>query len=93
MTVSEARMRWAEVVEGVMAGDEVTLTRHGEPVAVIVRPEVLRTRRVTRAHADAAELSAALDRMRDVPLDRLPDVGSERAKTLVRAARAARAAR
>ncbi|MGH3814617.1 MAG: type II toxin-antitoxin system Phd/YefM family antitoxin [Pseudonocardiaceae bacterium] len=33
------------MLDRVAQGDEITITRHGQPVAVVVRPEALRTRR------------------------------------------------
>jgi len=47
MTVSEARAALPQILERVLAGEEVTITRHGQPVAVVVRPDTLRSRRVT----------------------------------------------
>ena len=40
MTVSEARAALPEVLNQVEDGEEITITRHGRPVAVIVRPEI-----------------------------------------------------
>jgi prevent-host-death family protein len=37
-TVSEAREHFAEVLETVAQGEEVTITKHGEPVAAITHP-------------------------------------------------------
>lgn len=37
-------------------GEEVTITRHGHPVAVLVRPDVLRSRRVSEMFAAAAQV-------------------------------------
>ena len=45
MSVSEARAVLPEILDRISAGEEVTLTRHGQPVAVIVRPDILRVRR------------------------------------------------
>ena len=45
MTVSEAQAGLHDLLERVAAGDEVTITRHGQPVAVVVRPDALRVRR------------------------------------------------
>ena len=39
--------------ERVAAGEEITLTRHGEPVAVLVRPDSLRRRRAAAAYRQA----------------------------------------
>jgi antitoxin (DNA-binding transcriptional repressor) of toxin-antitoxin stability system len=48
MTVSEARAALPEVLSRVADGEEITITRHGRPVAVIVRPDILRS----RSHGD-----------------------------------------
>jgi prevent-host-death family protein len=45
MSVSEARAALPQILERVTEGEEVTITRHGRAVAVVVRPDVLRTRR------------------------------------------------
>jgi len=44
LTVSQARATLPELLTRVEAGEEVTITRHGRPVAVLVRPDVLRSR-------------------------------------------------
>ena len=44
MTVSEARAALPEVLNRVADGEEITITRHGHPVAVIVRPDALWSR-------------------------------------------------
>lgn len=44
MTVSEARAALPEVLNRVADGEEITVTRHGKPVAVIVRPDILWSR-------------------------------------------------
>lgn len=49
MTVSEARAALPQLLERVTEGEEVTITRHGRAVAVVVRPDVLRTRRAAAA--------------------------------------------
>jgi antitoxin (DNA-binding transcriptional repressor) of toxin-antitoxin stability system len=38
MTLGEARAAFPAVVDRVLAGEEITITRHGVPVAVVVRP-------------------------------------------------------
>lgn len=55
MTVSEARAP-PELLDRVAAGEEVTITRHGQAVAVVMRPDVLRVRRADRALASAASV-------------------------------------
>jgi antitoxin (DNA-binding transcriptional repressor) of toxin-antitoxin stability system len=44
MTVSEARAALPEVLNRVEAGEEITITRHGRAVAVIVRPDIMWSR-------------------------------------------------
>jgi prevent-host-death family protein len=60
MTVTEARAALPELLDLVAAGDEVTITRHGQPVAVVVRPDALRSRRADAALASAVKVRALL---------------------------------
>lgn len=90
MTVTEARAALAEVVDRVVAGEEVTLTRHGEPVAVVVRPDTLRVRRADEAFAAAERLRDVLARGRSGPLRPRPTLTEERAAALVADVRTAR---
>lgn len=55
MTVSEARAALPEVLNRVAAGEEVTITRHGQPVAVIVRPDIIWSRSRAQDVLDQAE--------------------------------------
>jgi hypothetical protein len=41
LTISEARAAPPEVLNRVAEGEEITITRHGRPVAVVVRPDVV----------------------------------------------------
>jgi Antitoxin Phd_YefM, type II toxin-antitoxin system len=41
MTVSEARAALPEVLTRVAQGEEITITRYGRPIAVVVRPDVV----------------------------------------------------
>lgn len=93
MSVSEARAALPEVLDRVLAGEEVTITRHGRAVAVVVRPDALRVRRADRALADAERLRDLLDRGRLAPLAKAPAVSVERAEELVAAVAASRSAR
>jgi antitoxin (DNA-binding transcriptional repressor) of toxin-antitoxin stability system len=45
-TVSNAREHFAEILDSVEQGEEVTVTRHGSPVARITRPPVSAKRAV-----------------------------------------------
>jgi hypothetical protein len=44
MTISEARAALPEVIDRVAEGEEMTITRHGRAVAVVVRPDILWSR-------------------------------------------------
>ncbi len=41
MTVSEARAILPEVLTRVAQGEEITITRYGNPIAVVVRPDII----------------------------------------------------
>jgi antitoxin (DNA-binding transcriptional repressor) of toxin-antitoxin stability system len=61
MTISEARAALPEVVTRVAEGEEVTITRHGRPAAVVVRPDVFWAQAgIEVVLAEPRELSAAL---------------------------------
>jgi prevent-host-death family protein len=53
LNVSQARAALPDLLSRVEGGEEVTITRHGRPVAVLVRPDALRSR--ARAALDGAE--------------------------------------
>lgn len=90
MTVSEARAALPEIVERVRAGEEVTLTRHGVAVAVVLRPDALRVRRVDQVLTAAATVHDVLEQGRRSSLSSRPVVSPDRADALVAAVRAAR---
>lgn len=93
MTVSEARAALPAVIERVLAGEEVTLTRHGQPVAVVVRPDALRSRRADEVYAAAGQVHDRLVRAREVPLRSRPKLRADRAEQLVAHVRDRRADR
>ena len=92
VSASEARAILPQLLDRVEAGEEVTLTRHGRRVAVLVHPDALRIRRAGPALDAAAEVHARLDAARRAPL---PEHGlsRRRADALVDEVRAARDAR
>jgi len=92
MTVSQARAALPQILERVRAGEEVTLTRHGEPVAVVVRPDRLRKRRVSDALAAADRVHELIERARYRPLSE-PTLDEARAEVLLAEVRASRVAR
>lgn len=93
MTVSEARAALPQLLDRVLAGEEVTLTRHGEPVAVVVRPDRLRARRADAALATADSVRDLLATERTKKLHPRPRLSNERAKALAADVRAARSSR
>jgi prevent-host-death family protein len=92
MTVSEARAAFAEILDLVGRGEEVTLTRHGQPVAVIVRPDSLRSRRADAALAGAEQLRQLIERARLAPLP-APAMDADRAEEHIASLRRDRAVR
>lgn len=93
MSVSEARASLPEILDRVIAGEEVTITRHGREVAVIVRPDAIRVRRADQALADAERLRSLLDQGRHAPLADAPIVSAQRAEELVADVAAGRSSR
>jgi len=93
MSVSEARATLPAVLDRVLAGEEVTITRHGQDVAVLVRPDALRVRRADRSLAEAEQLRDLLERGRNTRLADAPAVGVERAAKLTADVAASRSAR
>jgi antitoxin (DNA-binding transcriptional repressor) of toxin-antitoxin stability system len=89
LSVSEARASLPELLTRVEEGEEVTITRHGRPVAVLVRPDVLWTRSNLAIEAAGRVhdiLAAAAES--DLPED--TGLTAERAEELLAAIRAGR---
>jgi prevent-host-death family protein len=82
MSISEARAMLPELIDRVVAGDEVTITRHGRPVAVVIRPDSLRTRRADEALARADRLADVIEAARSAPLGEAPTLSATRAREL-----------
>ncbi len=93
MTVSQARAALPEILDRVLAGEEVTITRHGRAVAVVVRPDTMRVRRADQAIADAEGIHDLLERGRSTRLGESPGISAHRADQLVADIAQARAAR
>lgn len=93
VSVSEARAKLPELLDRVVAGDEITITRHGVPLAVVVRPDAIRIRRADRVLADAERLRELVDQARATRLSDMPAIAADRADDLVREVAAARRAR
>lgn len=90
VTSSEARATLPEILDRVLSGEEVTITRHGRPVAVVVRPDALRVRRADEVVAAADRLRDSLLESRRRPLPRDSALTGRRADELVAAARQSR---
>jgi len=90
LSVSEARATLPEVLERVRNGEEITLTRHGEPIAVVVRPDVLRVRRGEAVHAAATELGRRIRAARREPRPVVAASSRKRAEALIAEVRAGR---
>lgn len=93
MTVSEARAALPEVLNRVEAGEEVTITRHGRAVAVVVRPDVIWNRpRARDVIAEAEQLERMLRAAGERELS-LGGLTEEYAEELIADIRAGRDAR
>ena len=88
-TVTDARANLPEILGRVEAGDEVTVTRHGRPVAVIVRPDALRSRRAAQVIADGEQISQLLEDMKGQPRPAV-SLSNDRAEEILVAIRADR---
>lgn len=97
MTASQARAALPEILDRVLAGEEVTITRHGVAVAVVVRPDTMRVRRAEQALADSERLDQILERGRTTALDHPGDgshgLSGDRAEQLIAEVAASRASR
>jgi len=93
MTVTKARAALPQILQRVLAGEEVTITRHGEPVAVIVRPDTLRARRATDRLTDAVRVRDLIARSRQTQLHRRPNLTAQEADALLADVQAARSKR
>ena len=92
ISVSTARQTLREQLDRVEAGEEVSITRHGRVVAVLVRPDVLKARRASKVWDEAERIAGLLDSTRSEPMQR-PVISPERAEELVDAVRDARSGR
>ena len=92
VSVSEARASLPQLLDRVIGGEEVIITRHGQPVAVVVRPDALRVRRAEQVLAAAAEIGDLLEQGRRAPLAPAT-LSPERAEELISEVRAGRSRR
>jgi prevent-host-death family protein len=93
MSASEARAALPELLNRVADGEEVTITRHGRPVAVLVRPDALRVRRAREALDGAERIHALIAEAAAAPLPEGTGLTKQRAEELIAEIRAGRDAR
>ena len=89
MTITDARAHLPELADRVQTGEEVTLTRHGQPVMVLVRPDSLNRRRQSSVWDEMDWMKKSLEEDRSQPLDQ-GELSIERAEELVRTIRTER---
>jgi antitoxin (DNA-binding transcriptional repressor) of toxin-antitoxin stability system len=93
MSASEARATLPELLSRVEDGEEIIITRHGRPVAVVIRPDALRARRADIVLEDAARLHDLLAEAAATPLPEGTGLTGQRAEELIAEIRADRNAR
>ena len=94
MTVSEARAALPEVLNRVAEGEEVTITRHGRAVAVIVRPDIVWSRsRAEVVLKEAAQMHAVLESIADSELNTGGGISEQYAEELIASIRTGRDSR
>lgn len=71
VNISAARACLPALVDRLGRGEEITITRYGEPVASLVRPEAVHARPVIDANSLATTLGARLDQARMQPPRRI----------------------
>ncbi len=90
MSVTEARASLPAVLDRVVEGDEITITRNGRPVAVMIRPDRLRHRRAATIFEEAERLRERMEAAGRQPLSEMQGMAPGRAEELVAQLRADR---
>ena len=90
MSVSEARASLAALLDRVVEGDEITITRNGRAVAVMIRPDRLRHRRSAPILEEAERLRERMEAAGRQPLSEMKGLAPGRAEELVAELRADR---
>jgi antitoxin (DNA-binding transcriptional repressor) of toxin-antitoxin stability system len=90
MSASEARAALPELLNRVEDGEEVTITRHGRAVAVLVRPDALRVRRAEVVLGEAVGIHNLLAEAAATPLPEGRGLTEQRAEELIAEIRAGR---
>ena len=85
-TVSEAPANLREVLDRVERGEDITITRHGRAVAVLLQPNAFRTRRAEQLIERSRVVAGLVAAGRGRPLSEAA-VSAERAREWVEAVR------
>jgi prevent-host-death family protein len=93
VTVSEARAALPDLLTRVEQGEEITITRHGRTVAILIGPDALRSRRAAAALGDAARIHELLSEAAAAPVPSGPGLTAERADELIAEIRTGRDSR
>ncbi|PZS05391.1 MAG: hypothetical protein DLM70_06590 [Chloroflexi bacterium] len=91
LTASEARASLPAILDRIEAGAEVTITRHGRPVAVVVSPDALQFRRSETSAPVVQRVRLMMEQGRHGPLPP-SNMSNERAEELVSHVRRGRSA-
>lgn len=83
LNIGDVQADLPTLIDRVMDGDEITITRHGRPVAVLVRADALRPRRATPSIERAEQLRGVLERGRVTELSDRGGIDSHRGDELV----------
>jgi prevent-host-death family protein len=90
ISVSAARAELPSLLTRVEEGEEVAITRHGRPVAVLVSPDALRVRRASEVLREADLLHRLVESAGKTPPGDAPGLTTTAAEQLVAHIRAAR---
>lgn len=60
LSASDARAGLPDLLDRVEAGEEIMITRHAKPIAVVLSPAKLRTRRTAELDEDLARIQEAI---------------------------------
>ncbi len=90
VSVSAARAELPSLLTRVEEGEEVAITRHGRPVAVLVSPTALRVRRAAEVIKEADLLHRLVESAGKTPVGGGPSLTTKAAEELVAHIRAAR---
>ncbi len=90
VTVTEARADLPRLLDAVEQGHEVTITRHGRAVAVLMSKDAQRRHRTARAYEGAARIHQLLHAAGERPLFDGPTLDASSAENLAAGVRADR---